>query len=107
MLDSLKGSKMDIDVQIYNVKLAKQCLKEKGSKICIDTSGEGTWVYLEKSDWIANVGRGLFFVNYDGHLTSVRWTKSTGFNSVMYVSNYTHTSDDVDPEELIESGEAK
>jgi hypothetical protein len=94
----MKGHKMDIE--IYHVAKAKKLLKEKGSKVCIDISGDGTWCYLEKSDWISMVGTGKYFVNYDGHLTSVGWTTSTNHNSVMYVYNYTHTSDDVDPDEL-------
>jgi len=89
-----------INTEIYNVAEAKKLLKEKGSKICIDIGGDGTWCYLEKSDWISRVGTGKYFVDYDGHLRPVNWSKAIGYISVMYVSNFTSTSDNVDPDEL-------
>ena len=87
MLDSLKGSNMNI---ISLVAEAKKLLKQKGSKICIDTSGDGTWIYLEKSDWIANVGKGKYFVDYDGNQVNCpHWDND---NMIMYVKPFTHTS---------------
>jgi len=76
---------------------AKKLLKQKGSKIWIDTSGDGTWIYLEKSDWIANVGKGKYFVDYDGNQVNCpHWDND---NMIMYVKPFTHTSNNAEEDQ--------
>jgi len=82
---------------IILVSEVKKLLKKKGSKVCIDTSGEGNWIFLEKSDWISRVCKRKYFVDYDGNpLNLPSWDEES---MVMYIQPYTSTSDEVDIKE--------
>ena len=78
---------MDLKVQeVYTTTKAKKFLRTKGSIVVADIGSDGTWVTLQKDDFIHSVlNQGHYFVNYDGEQQPMTWEWKEGFYPILYL----------------------
>tara|TARA_R110002020_G_scaffold93000_1_gene224614 strand:- start:3127 stop:3426 length:300 start_codon:yes stop_codon:yes gene_type:complete len=75
-----------MEKEIYTTKKAKQLLRKKNTIVITDIDHGGTWVILQKDDFIHSVlNKGHYFVNYDGEQQSVTYSHHEGYKPTLSI----------------------